>query len=97
MEVEESDRPKTAFATKKGLYQFLRMPFGLANAPAAFERLMENVLAGLQWDICLLYLEDIIVMGKTFEEMIRNLRKVFQKLKGAGLKLKPKKCTLFAK
>lgn len=70
------------------------MPFGLANAPTAFERIMENVLAGLQWDICLLYLDDIIVMGKTFEEMYF---KVFQKLKGAGLKLKPKKCTLFAK
>lgn len=58
------------------------MPFSLANAPATFERLMENVLAGLQWDICLIYLDDIIV---------------FQKLKGAGLKFKPKKCTLFAK
>jgi hypothetical protein len=97
VEIEESDRPKTAFATRKGLYQFRRMPFGLANAPATFERLMENVLAGLQWDIRLIYLDDIIVMGKTFEEMIGNLRKVFQKLKGAGLKFKPKKCTLFAK
>ena len=97
VEVEESDRPKTAFVTRKDLYQFRRMPFGLANAPVTFERLMENFLAGLQWDICLIYLDDIIVMGKTIDEMIGNLRKVFKKLKGAGLKLKPKKCTLFAK
>ena len=97
VEVEESDRPKTAFATRRGLFQFRKMPFGLACAPETFKRLMERVLAGLQWNICLVYLDDIIVVGRNFEEMLTNLRQVFDRLIDAGLKLKPKKCSLFAK
>ena len=76
VEVEECDRAKTAFASKQGLYEFKVMPFGLCNAPATFERLMETVLAGLNWQICLFYLDDIIVIGRTFEDMIENLDKV---------------------
>ncbi|KAK3106230.1 hypothetical protein FSP39_015710 [Pinctada imbricata] len=94
--VEPQDRPKTAFITKRGLYQFKVMPFGLCNAPATFERLMESVLNGLQWDTCLVYLDDIIVLGKSFDAMVQNLKKVFDRLISAGLKLKAKKCTLFA-
>ena len=56
---------------------------------------METVLAGLKWKICLIYLDDIIVLGKTFEDMINNLDKVLEKLLEAGLKLKPRKCQLF--
>ncbi|CAG2204810.1 unnamed protein product [Mytilus edulis] len=63
VEMAEKDRPKTAFASRRGLFQFRQMPFGLACAPATFERLMERVLAGLQWSICLVYLDDIIVCG----------------------------------
>ncbi|MCG7879381.1 MAG: RNase H-like domain-containing protein, partial [Candidatus Thiodiazotropha endolucinida] len=95
--VEPEDKPKTAFITRKGLFQFRVLPFGLCNAPATFERLMESVLAGLQWDICLIYLDDIITFGKTFEEAVENLEKVFDRLRSAGLKLKPKKCDLFEK
>ena len=51
--INRNDRPKTAFATRRGLYEFSVMPFGLCNAPATFERLMERVLSGLQFDICL--------------------------------------------
>lgn len=72
------------------------MPFGLCNAPATFERLMEIVLAGLNWQICLIYLDDIIVHGRTFDEMLVNLDKVFSRLQKAGLKLKARKCHLFA-
>ena len=97
VEVEESDRAKTAFISRQGLFEFKVMPFGLCNAPATFERLMETVLAGLNWQVCLIYLDDIIVRGKDFEDMIRNLDEVLQKLHGAGLKLKPRKCQLFAK
>ena len=97
VEMESEDRPKTAFATRRGLFQFRVMPFGLACAPATFERLMERVLTGLQWQICLVYLDDVIVVGKSFEEMVTNLRQVFDRLKAAGLKLKPKKCSLFSK
>lgn len=57
---------------------------------------METVLAGLQWDKCLVYLDDIIVVGKSFENMMENLQHVFQRLHQAGLKLKAKKCNLFA-
>ena len=73
------------------------MPFGLCNAPATFERLMETVLSGLNWQICLIYLDDIIVHGRTFEEIIQNLESVLARLQNAGLKLKPRKCQLFCK
>ena len=94
--MDAKDKAKTAFVTRNGLYQFNVMPFGLYNAPATFERLMESVLAGLQWEICLIYLDDIIVYAKTFEETNRNLSKVFDRLAAAGLKLKAKKCNIFA-
>jgi hypothetical protein len=61
------------------------MPFGLKGAPATFERLMETVLARLQWDICLIYLDDVIVLGRSFEDMVINLRKVYDRLIAAGL------------
>ena len=97
VEVEERDRPKTAFTTGSGLYQFTVMPFGLCNAPATFERLMERVLSGLPWEVCLLYLDDIIVHAKTFKAELERLRWVFARLREAGLKLSPKKCHLFKK
>ena len=78
-----------------GHWQFKVMPFGLCNAPATFERLMEHVLTGLSWKVCLVYLDDIIVYGLSFSSQIMNLRQVFQRLRWAGLKLSPKKCILF--
>ena len=93
--VAESDRPKTAFSIPgSGLWQFVCMPFGLANSPQTFERLVEKVLSGLSWKICLVYLDDIIIFSKTFEEHISNLDQVLQRLREANLKLSPKKCTL---
>ena len=92
------DKEKCAFSVPmRGHFQFKVMPFGLCNAPASFERLMEQVLAGLQYDRCLVYLDDIIVAGKTIEETVENFEKVLARLRSAGLKLKPSKCTLFAK
>lgn len=73
VEMDSQDKPNTAFSTKRGLYEFQVMHFGLSNAPATFERLMESVLAGLQWQICLIYLDEIIVIGKSFEYMLENL------------------------
>lgn len=95
VDLEQSDREKTAFSTGYGLWQFTVMPFGLCNAPATFERLMELVLAGLPWSVCLLYLDDILVHGKTFEEEILNLREVFGRFRAANLKLNAEKCKLF--
>ena len=95
VEVTESDRPKTAFCTTEGLFQFRVMPFGLCNAPATFQRLMDLVLAGLQWKECLVYLDDIIVLGRTFQEHLRNLQSVLQRLRESGLRFKPSKCHFF--
>ncbi|GBM66799.1 Transposon Ty3-I Gag-Pol polyprotein [Araneus ventricosus] len=97
VEIRPEDREKTAFTTGQGLWQFKVMPFGLCNAPATFERLMETVLRGLTSEACLVYLDDIIIVGRTFEEHLNNLRKVFQRLQKANLKLSPKKCRFFQK
>ena len=94
VEVDPNDRPKTAFCTTEGLFQFKVMPFGLCNAPATFQRLMDLVLAGLQWSHCLVYLDNVIVIGRSFTEHLQNLQAVFKRLRQAGLKLKPSKCSL---
>ena len=90
--MEEKSKPLTAFVTHDGLYEFERMPFGLRNAPSTFARLITSVLQGLVWKICLIYLDDIIVFSKDFEDHITRLKMVFDRLKAANLKLKPKKC-----
>ena len=91
--MDEETQEKTAFVTHSGLYEFCVMPFGLTNAPATFQRLMEIILNGLARDCCMVYLDDILVFSKTFEEHLDNLKKVFQRLQQAGLCLKPKKCS----
>ena len=91
VEVEEQHREKTAFCTHEGLFQFNVMPFGLCNAPATFQRLMDMVLTGLQWSSCIVYIYDIIVVGRTFDEHLQNLKEVFKRLDNAGLKLQPHK------
>ena len=90
--VAESSKQYTAFVTHDGLYEFNRMSFGLTNAPVCFSRLMSRVLQNLNWEIALLYLDDIIVFSKTFEEHMINLSKVFDRLRSANLTLKPTKC-----
>ena len=95
--MKESDKEKTAFATSMGLYQFTVMSFGLANAPSTFERLMENVLRGLQWEICLLYMDDIISPCSTISDGLIRLENIFKRLQQANLKLKPLKCIFFQK
>ena len=88
-------RDKAAFVTNSGLYQFTGMPFGLANAPSTFERLMEQVLSGLQWQICLVYLDDIIVFSRGVAQHVGRLQEVLDRLLAARLRLKQKKCKLF--
>ena len=88
-------RAKTAFATHSGLFQFRVMPFGLCNAPATFERLMDRVLQGLRWNRCLVYLDDIISFGGTFSAALSNLTLIFERLRSYGLQLKSSKCHLF--
>ena len=73
------------------------MPFGLCNAPPTFERLMETVLSGLQWKSCLIYLDDVVIFARTEEELLERMDDVFHRLGDANLKLKPRKCCLFAR
>ena len=94
MQVNPEHREKTAFCTSEGLFEFNVMPFGLCNAPATFQRLMDCVLAGLHWKTCLVYIDDIIVVGKSFDEHLCNLQAVLERLRQAGLKLHPRKCQL---
>ena len=96
--IAEQDKEKTAFRTSSGqLYEFNQVPFGLCNAPATFSRLMDRVLAGLHWETCLFYLDDIIVFSSTWEEHLARLREVFERLRHAKLKLGAPKCTFAAK
>ena len=85
---------KAAFCSHSGHYEFTVMPFGLCNAPATFQRLMETVLAELARERRIVYLDDILVIRRTFEEHLRNLRVVFERLRQFGLRLKPSKCHL---
>ena len=97
-QIKFSDRSKkkSAFVTPhRGLFHFKVMPFGLTNAPATFQILIAKALFGLTPEKCLCYLDDIIIIGRTFEEALENLQLVFQRLREANLKLKPKKCFLF--
>ena len=97
VEVNPRDREKTAFPTPHGLFQFRVMPFGLCNAPSTFQRLMELVLVGLRWEVCLAYLDDIIIFGRTWEEHLQRLRAVFTRLKEAHLKVHPKSANSFGR
>ncbi|GFW91617.1 retrovirus-related Pol polyprotein from transposon 297 [Trichonephila clavipes] len=95
IEVDEADRENTVFISLEGLYEFKVIPFGLCNAPATFERMMDNLLRHFKWTMCLCYLDDIIVFSETFEDHLIRLRFVLKCLQEAGLKLNSKKC-LFA-
>ena len=86
---------KTAFSTHVGLFEWNVLPFGLCNAPATFCRLMEMVLADIVWKHCLVYLDDVIAFGKTFEDTLTSLREVFIRFRAHNLKLKASKCEFF--
>ena len=90
-------RLKSAFCVRSGLYLWNVMPFGLCNAPGTFERLMETVLHNLQWQICLVYLDDVVIYGGSEQQLMDRMDMVFTRLRAANLKLKPKKCRLFAR
>jgi len=79
-EINERDRDKTAFVTCKGQWWFKVLSFGLANAPSQFARIMERVMSGLTYDICLVYLDDILVFSRTFDEHLERLSTVFDRL-----------------
>ncbi|HSN23183.1 MAG TPA: reverse transcriptase family protein, partial [Methylomicrobium sp.] len=93
--LDPRDADKTAFITRSGQYRFTVLSMGLANAPSQFQRLMDLVMAGLLWNVCLVYLDDIIVYSATFEQHLERLSAVFDRLALADLKVKASKCQLF--
>jgi len=92
--VAPEDRDKTAFICPRGMYRYRTMPFGLCNAPSTFQRLIDVALSGLHLEVCLAYLDDIIIFSKTVEDHLERLVRVLGRLRAAKLKLKPSKCSL---
>ena len=95
MPVRPADVEKTAFITHVGLFEMAKIPFGFCNAPSTYQRLMMSVLKGLIGRICLAYLNDVIVFSKRRSEHVNDLRSVLDRIRKAGLKLKPTKCKLY--
>lgn len=87
VENHPDDIEKTAFSVEHGRFEFLRMPMGLKNSPSTFQRVMDNVLRGLQNEVCLVYLDDIIIYGTSLQESINNLEKVLQRLRESNFKV----------
>lgn len=95
--LDAESRVKSAFITHQGLHEFVRMPFGMCNAPATFQRLIEVVLAGLLWKNCFAYIDDLLICSQTFQEHLEHLSEVLARLRKAGLRLKAKKCLFIRK
>lgn len=92
IEMSPEDQDKTAFSTASGHYEYNRMPFGLKNAPATFQRLMNNVLREHINKTCVVYLDDILIFSTSFEEHLLSIRKILETLKEANLKIQINKC-----
>lgn len=79
-------RHKATFITQNGIYEYKRMPFGLMNAPVSFQMVMTQVLRGLTWRHCLIYLDDILVFSETFDDHLTHLEQIFTRLRSLKLK-----------
>ena len=94
MNLEESSRELVTVNTHKGLYRYTRLPFGVASAPAMFQKTMDVVLQGLPNVIC--YLDDILVTGKTEDEHLANVERVLERLQQYGIRAKKAKCSFLS-
>ena len=92
VKMEDQSKHETAFTSHLGLFQYRRMPFGLTNAPATFQRLMNRLFTGEEWKSVFVYLDDILVVSPTFEEHLRDVSRVLDRLSKAGLRHRPAKC-----
>lgn len=93
--LRQEDREKTAFTCHDGLFEWIVMPFGLTNAPATFQRALDVILSGLKWQMCLVYLDDVIVFSKTAEDHVHHLDTILTRLRKAGVTLNLKKRSFF--
>ncbi|EPQ29042.1 uncharacterized protein PFL1_03332 [Pseudozyma flocculosa PF-1] len=93
MDIAEEDRPKTTFVCHHGLYQYKQVPFGLRNAPAAFQRFMDLLLGGMRWVEALVYLDDVVVFSRTLAGHAASLERLLKAAIAVGLKFSPEKCT----
>ena len=89
------DKDKTTFTSHCGAFRYTRMPFGLRNAPATFQRALDIILTGVRWKTCLVYLDDVIIFSKSMEEHVQHVDDVLELLGNAGISLKLKKCEFF--
>lgn len=97
IEMKPKDIAKTAFTVEGGHYEFIRMPFGLKNAPATFQRVMDSVLGDLNGTICLVYLDDIIIFSPSLQKHLLDIKMVFEKLRAANFKLQSSKSEFLRK
>lgn len=92
--VKTENQPKTAFVTKWGQYKYTRMPFGLKGAPRTFQRIMNQVFNGLIGEFVTVYLDDITIFSKTFEDHLKHLTICFDRIKDANLSINAEKSIL---
>ena len=92
--LDENSRKYVTINTHRGLYRYTRLPYGVASAGAVFQRTMDTILQGLEGVIC--YIDDILITSKTYEEHLRTLEKVLQRIKEHGMRLKREKCKVFS-
>jgi len=96
IEIADQDKDKTTFTSHHGLYRFVRMPFGLRNAPSTFQRVIDIILSTVKWQYALVYLDDVIIYSRSAEEHMTHVATVLRMLMEAGVTLKLRKCSLFA-
>ncbi|MCG7879153.1 MAG: RNase H-like domain-containing protein [Candidatus Thiodiazotropha endolucinida] len=94
LQMHPDDKDKTAFVCSKGLFNFKVLPMGLVNSPATYQRLMEHIMTGINFQTCLVYLDDCIIFSKSFNEHISRLDEVLTRISKANLKFRPDKCNL---
>jgi hypothetical protein len=98
VEILEQHKERSAFTVGPlEFYEFNRMFFGLTNSPSTYQRMMEECLSDLHWKICCIFIDDVIIFGKTYEEHLDNLRLVFDRIRQYNMKLAPEKCSFFTR